>query len=130
MYGLTGLRYPRWGRRRNAVRLEKGWGVGKGLEMPQNPQRRVHPRKMAGHHFPRKDMGMSWELANYGRAPSFFIQETVQQRQVQVYNDYGWMAQARTTHWRWPFRKVSRWELWDAAWRFIHWRRADLFFCP
>jgi len=36
------LRYPRWGGRRNAVRLEKCWGVGKGLESRQNPQRRVH----------------------------------------------------------------------------------------
>jgi len=38
----NGLRYPRWGGRRDAVRLEKGWGVGKGLKMPPNPQRRVH----------------------------------------------------------------------------------------
>ena len=38
----NGLRYPRWGGRRDAVRLEKGWGVEKGLESRQNPQRRVH----------------------------------------------------------------------------------------
>jgi hypothetical protein len=38
----NGLRYPRWGGRRNAVRLEKGRGVEKGLEMPPSPQRRVH----------------------------------------------------------------------------------------
>jgi len=38
----NGLRYPRWGGRRNAVRLEKCSGVEKGLESRQNPQRRVH----------------------------------------------------------------------------------------
>jgi len=38
----NGLRYPRWGGRRNAVRLEKCWGVEKCLESRQNPQRRVH----------------------------------------------------------------------------------------
>jgi len=38
----NGLRYPRWGGRRDAVRLEKCWGVEKGLKMPPNPQRRVH----------------------------------------------------------------------------------------
>ena len=38
----NGLRYPRWGGRRNAVRLGKCWGVEKSLESRQNPQRRVH----------------------------------------------------------------------------------------
>jgi len=38
----NGLRYPRWGGRRDAVRLEKCSGVEKGLESRQNPQRRVH----------------------------------------------------------------------------------------
>jgi len=38
----NGLRYPRWGGRRNAVRLEKCRGVEKGLESRQTPQRRVH----------------------------------------------------------------------------------------
>jgi len=38
----NGLRYPRWGGRRNAVRLGKCRGVEKGLKMPPNPQRRVH----------------------------------------------------------------------------------------
>jgi hypothetical protein len=38
----NGLRYPRWGGRRDAVRLEKCSGVGNCLKMPQNPQRRVH----------------------------------------------------------------------------------------
>ena len=38
----NGLRYPRWGGRRDAVRLGKCWGVEKGLESRQNPQRRVH----------------------------------------------------------------------------------------
>jgi len=40
--GSNGLRYPRWGGRRDAVQLEKCWGVEKGLESRQNPQRRVH----------------------------------------------------------------------------------------
>ena len=38
----NGLRYPRWGGRRDAVRLGKCWGVEKCLESRQNPQRRVH----------------------------------------------------------------------------------------
>ena len=38
----NGLRYPRWGGRRDAVRLGKCWGVEKGLESRQTPQRRVH----------------------------------------------------------------------------------------
>jgi len=38
----NGLRYPRWGGRRNAVRLEKCLGVENCLESRQNPQRRVH----------------------------------------------------------------------------------------
>ena len=38
----NGLRYLRWGGRRNAVRLGKCWGVEKCLESHQNPQRRVH----------------------------------------------------------------------------------------
>ena len=38
----NGWRYPRWGGRRNAVRLGKCRGVEKGLESRQNPQRRVH----------------------------------------------------------------------------------------
>ena len=38
----NGLRYPRWGGRRDAVRLGKCRGVEKGLESRQNPQRRVH----------------------------------------------------------------------------------------
>jgi len=38
----NGLRYPRWGGRRDAVRLEKCWGVEKCLESRQTPQRRVH----------------------------------------------------------------------------------------
>ena len=38
----NGLRYPRWGGRRDAVRLGKGRGVEKGLESRQTPQRRVH----------------------------------------------------------------------------------------
>ena len=38
----NGLRYPRWGGRRDAVRLGKCWSVEKCLESRQNPQRRVH----------------------------------------------------------------------------------------
>ena len=38
----NGLRYPRWGGRRDAVRLGKCSGVEKCLESRQNPQRRVH----------------------------------------------------------------------------------------
>jgi hypothetical protein len=38
----NGLRYPRWGGRRDAVRLGKCSGVEKGLKSRQNPQRRVH----------------------------------------------------------------------------------------
>jgi len=38
----NGLRYLRWGGRRNAVRTEKCSGVGKCLKMAQNPQRQVH----------------------------------------------------------------------------------------
>ena len=38
----NGLRYLRWGGRRDAVRLEKCWGVENCLESRQNPQRRVH----------------------------------------------------------------------------------------
>ena len=38
----NGLRYPRWGGRRDAVRLGKCLGVEKGLESRQTPQRRVH----------------------------------------------------------------------------------------
>jgi hypothetical protein len=39
---INGMRYPRWGGRRNAVRLEKCSGVEKGLKSRQTPQRRVH----------------------------------------------------------------------------------------
>jgi hypothetical protein len=38
----NGLRYPRWGGRRNAVQTEKTTSVEKCLELRQNPQRRVH----------------------------------------------------------------------------------------
>ena len=38
----NGLRYPRWGGRRDAIRLGICWGVEKCLESRQNPQRRVH----------------------------------------------------------------------------------------
>jgi hypothetical protein len=38
----NGLRYPRWGGRRDAVRLGKCWGEENCLESRQTPQRRVH----------------------------------------------------------------------------------------
>jgi hypothetical protein len=38
----NGLRYPRWGGRRNAVQTEKTNSVEKCLKMAPNPQRRVH----------------------------------------------------------------------------------------
>ena len=38
----NGLRYPRWGGRRDAVQTEKTNSVEKCLKMAPNPQRRVH----------------------------------------------------------------------------------------
>ena len=38
----NGLRYRRWGGRRNAVQTEKTNSVENCLKMAQNPQRRVH----------------------------------------------------------------------------------------
>jgi hypothetical protein len=38
----NGLRYPRWGGRRNAVQTEKTNSVEKCLRFRQTPQRRVH----------------------------------------------------------------------------------------
>jgi hypothetical protein len=38
----NGLRYWRWGGRRNAVQTDKATSVEKCLKMPQNPQRPVH----------------------------------------------------------------------------------------
>ncbi len=38
----NGLRYLRWGGDGEAVQLEKGSGVGKGLRLPQTPLRQVH----------------------------------------------------------------------------------------
>ena len=44
----NGLRYLRWGGDGEAVQLEKGYGVEKCLELPQNPQRQVHALLAAG----------------------------------------------------------------------------------
>ena len=48
--------YLRWGGA--WTRLENGIPLrcGNCLKTPQNPQRQVHPIKMAGYHFSRKDM--------------------------------------------------------------------------
>jgi len=50
------LRYLRWGGDGEAVQPEKGSGVEKCLKTAQNPQRQVHPRMKAGHHFSRKNV--------------------------------------------------------------------------
>jgi len=67
----NGLRYPRWGGRRDAIRLGKCSGVEKGLESRQNPQRRVHAlfggsmnARLAGQHL-QLTLNCIYTAANY-----------------------------------------------------------------